>query len=95
MGQFGNVGVGMGLDGQPAGLPRGHGRRHSEGTQTNTRVGEVGRRPAEPLRPVYLSHAAHDYTTYMRKDTTDRDAYTEATADVKAAWEGGCKCEGG
>ena len=29
MGQFGNVGGGMGLDGQPANLPRGHGRRHS------------------------------------------------------------------
>jgi protein SSD1 len=30
MGQFGQLGnMGLGLDGQPAGLPRGHGRRHS------------------------------------------------------------------
>ncbi|KAG2013594.1 SSD1 protein [Coprinopsis cinerea AmutBmut pab1-1] len=29
MGQFGNLGLGMGLDGQPQGIPRGHGRRHS------------------------------------------------------------------
>ncbi|GLB33866.1 putative 3'-5'-exoribonuclease [Lyophyllum shimeji] len=32
MGQFGNLGVGslnLGLDGQPQGVPRGHGRRHS------------------------------------------------------------------
>lgn len=30
MGQFGNLnGLGMGLDGQPSGVPRGHGRRHS------------------------------------------------------------------
>ena len=27
-GQYGNLGM-MGLDGQPQGLPRGHGRRHS------------------------------------------------------------------
>ncbi|KZT74372.1 RNB-domain-containing protein [Daedalea quercina L-15889] len=30
MGQFGNIGnLSMGLDGQPSGVPRGHGRRHS------------------------------------------------------------------
>lgn len=30
MGQFGNIGgLGLGLDGQPQGVPRGHGRRHS------------------------------------------------------------------
>ena len=31
MGQFGNIGssLGLGLDGQPPGVPRGHGRRHS------------------------------------------------------------------
>lgn len=31
MGQFGNIGstLGVGLDGQPPGVPRGHGRRHS------------------------------------------------------------------
>lgn len=30
MGQLGNLGgLGMGLDGQTAGIPRGHGRRHS------------------------------------------------------------------
>jgi protein SSD1 len=29
MGQFGNMGLNMGLDGQPQGIPRGHGRRHS------------------------------------------------------------------
>lgn len=30
MGQFGNLGsMGLGLDGQPQGVPRGHGRRHS------------------------------------------------------------------
>ncbi|KAI0750788.1 RNB-domain-containing protein [Daedaleopsis nitida] len=30
MGQFGNIGgLGMGLDGQPSSVPRGHGRRHS------------------------------------------------------------------
>ncbi|RPD67180.1 RNB-domain-containing protein [Lentinus tigrinus ALCF2SS1-7] len=30
MGQFGNIGsLGMGLDGQPSAVPRGHGRRHS------------------------------------------------------------------
>ncbi|TEB35698.1 RNB-domain-containing protein [Coprinellus micaceus] len=29
MGQFSNLGLGMGLDGQPQGIPRGHGRRHS------------------------------------------------------------------
>ncbi|KZT12467.1 RNB-domain-containing protein [Laetiporus sulphureus 93-53] len=30
MGQFGSLGsLGMGLDGQPSGVPRGHGRRHS------------------------------------------------------------------
>ncbi|KAH9951601.1 RNB-domain-containing protein [Amylocystis lapponica] len=29
MGQFGNLGLGMGLDGQPQPVPRGHGRRHS------------------------------------------------------------------
>lgn len=30
MGQFGNLGgLGMGLDGQTSGIPRGHGRRHS------------------------------------------------------------------
>lgn len=30
MGQFGNMSaLGMGLDGQPPGVPRGHGRRHS------------------------------------------------------------------
>lgn len=29
MGQFNNMNLSMGLDGQPQGLPRGHGRRHS------------------------------------------------------------------
>lgn len=30
MGQFNNLGsIGLGLDGQPQGVPRGHGRRHS------------------------------------------------------------------
>lgn len=30
MGQFGNLStLGLGLDGQPSGVPRGHGRRHS------------------------------------------------------------------
>ena len=30
MGQFGSLGtLGLGLDGQPQGVPRGHGRRHS------------------------------------------------------------------
>ncbi|RXW24698.1 hypothetical protein EST38_g1159 [Candolleomyces aberdarensis] len=29
MGQFGNLGLNMGLDGQSQGVPRGHGRRHS------------------------------------------------------------------
>ncbi len=30
MGQFGSLGgLGMGLDGQPSNVPRGHGRRHS------------------------------------------------------------------
>lgn len=29
MGQFGNMGLNVGLDGQVQGMPRGHGRRHS------------------------------------------------------------------
>lgn len=29
MGQFGNIGLNVGLDGQAQGIPRGHGRRHS------------------------------------------------------------------
>ena len=48
MGQFNNLGsVGLGLDGQPQGVPRGHGRRHSvnvvktPGAQGNVGFGNI------------------------------------------------------
>ncbi|KAL6309697.1 RNB-domain-containing protein [Sparassis latifolia] len=47
MGQFGSLGsLGMGLDGQPQGVPRGHGRRHSVNvlnkTSGQTALGSLG-----------------------------------------------------
>ena len=48
MGQLGLRNVGVGLDGQPQGVPRGHGRRHSvnvvnkSASQSNTGIGQDG-----------------------------------------------------
>jgi protein SSD1 len=48
MGQLGLRNVGVGLDGQPQGVPRGHGRRHSvnvvnkSASQSNAGIGQDG-----------------------------------------------------
>ncbi len=48
MGQLGLRNVGVGLDGQPQGVPRGHGRRHSVNVvnksagQSNAGIGQDG-----------------------------------------------------
>jgi protein SSD1 len=48
MGQLGLRNVGVGLDGQPQGIPRGHGRRHSvnvvnkSASQSNAGTGQDG-----------------------------------------------------
>jgi protein SSD1 len=48
MSQLGLRNVGVGLDGQPQGVPRGHGRRHSvnvvnkSGSQSNVGIGQDG-----------------------------------------------------
>ena len=48
MGQLGLHNVGVGLDGQPQGMPRGHGRRHSvnvvnkSASQSNVGMGQDG-----------------------------------------------------
>ena len=44
MGQLGLAGMGVGLDGQPQGIPRGHGRRHSVNVinKSNSQPGGFG-----------------------------------------------------
>ena len=55
MGQFGNIGsLGMGLDGQPSSVPRGHGRRHSVNV-LNKSGGQPG------LGSIAFSHSADGF----------------------------------
>lgn len=43
LGQYGNLGtLNLGLDGQPQGIPRGHGRRHSVNVVNKTGPGAIG-----------------------------------------------------
>ena len=55
MGQFGTIGsLGMGLDGQPSSVPRGHGRRHSVNVLNKT-----GGQPS--LAALGFSHSADGF----------------------------------
>ncbi|KAI0304107.1 hypothetical protein BC826DRAFT_1089336 [Russula brevipes] len=63
MSQLGLSNVGVGLDGQPQGVPRGHGRRHSvnvvnkSASQSNSSIGQVGYEDGFPPPPALGGHS--------------------------------------